>query len=368
MRLSYKFIISIFSMITISACIPTKQEIALTKYQIAVEEKNLPQIIASLTELIQFESKRYKTDLNRFKKVNDELQNAKVHLENSNFYLAYLSIHNSFHNFPNPQSKEVLLTSGKTHLSILKAESALKQSSDTLPDNLQKNVIAYSETKITDWDLVKVNKLLEDINKSLKKLAKALTIIQKNNIGTYGNDFLEWQQSIKKQLEHVTLIKNHLINTALSKSTIALQRHNQVLITNTEDLLSLVRDNQAQEALQPIFFKAQQQYLPYLIANENLSLAGSFGKRNQHSTWYDAWHQLENETITLPTPTSKYIKHIESRIKKLNKYIRKEQQSTAALKLLLFNKKVLIPYTVQSLIIKLKKDKTLILYGKPSNK
>jgi len=366
MHCYYKLVITILCVVNF-ACTPTEHELALNDYQQAIEEKNLPQVISTLTTLTSVAPEKYQTELSRFKQADEQLKNAKFHLKNSNFYLAYLSAHDSFHNFPSPQSKVVLLTSGKDMLKILRAESALKKYTETMPTSLKETVLSYSDIKVTDWDLVKLNQLLEGINTNLLQLHKALTVIRNNNVNTYAQEFILWEQSIQQQEGYITLLKNHLINKGLSQSSIELQKINQELITNTEDLLSLVREDMAIDALQPIFFKAQQDYQAYLITTENISLAASLGKRNQHSTWYDDWHQLEEDTLAIPSPLSDYVKNIKERTRKFNNYIKKEQHSLASVESSTLTYDITTPSIVKSLIAKVKKDKTMLLYGNVQN-
>jgi hypothetical protein len=362
MRCDYKLLVIALSVINF-ACTPTKRELAFNDYQQAINEKNLPRVISTLTTLTNVEPEKYQTELNRFKQADEDLNNAEVHLKNSNFYLAYLSAHDSFHNFPSPKSKVILLTSGKVILKILRAESALNKYTETIPTSLKETVLSYSDIRTTDWDLVKLNKLLESINTNLLQLHKALAVIRKNHVNTYSQEFTLWEQSIQQKEAYVSLLKNHLINKGLSQSSIELQKLNQELITNTKDLLSLVREDMAIDALQPIFFKAQQDYQTYLITNENISLAASLGKRNQHSTWYEDWHQLEEDTLAIPSPLSDYIKNIKERTNKFNNYIKREQHSLASIESTTFTYNITTPNIVKSLIEKVKKDKTILLYG-----
>jgi len=366
MRCYYKLFVIILSAINF-ACTPTKHELALNDYQQAIDEKNLPRVISTLTTLTKVAPEKYQVELNRLKQADEQLKSAEIHLKNSNFYLAYLSAHDSFHSFPSPQSKVVLLTSGNVMLKILRAESALKKYTETIPKSLKETVLSYSDIKVTDWDLVKLNKLLEDINTNLLQLHKALAVIKNNNVNTYSQEFTLWEQSIEQQKAYITLLKTHLINKGLSQSSVKLQKLNQELITNTEDLLSLVREDMAIDALQPIFFKAQQDYQAYLITNENISLAASLGRRNQHSAWYDDWHQLEEETLAIPSPLSDYIKNIKDRANKFNQYIKKEQHSLASVESSTLTYDITTPNIVKSLIAKVKKDKTMLLYGNVQN-
>ncbi len=366
MRCNYKLFIIILSVINF-ACTPTKHELALNDYQQAIDEKNLPRVISTLTSLTNLAPEKYQEDLNRFKKADEELNNAKHHLKNSNFYLAYLCAHDSFHNFPSPENKVVLITSGKVMLKILRAESALKEYTKTIPTSLKETVLSYNDIKVSDWDLVKLNQLLEDINTNLFQLDKALAVIRNNNVNTYSQEFTLWEQSIQQQKEYITLLKTHLINEGLSQSSVELQKLNQELITNTRELLSLVRENMAINALQPIFFKAQQVYQAYLITNENISLAAYFGKRNQHSAWYDDWHQLEEGTLVMPSPLSEYLNNIKERSNKFNNYIKKGQHSLASIESSTFTYNITTPFIVKNLIEKVKKDKIMLLYGNAKN-
>ena len=364
MRFSYS-IFAIIYMFSLSACTPTKHEQALTHYQKAIKEKNLNQLFVALTTLVQHAPEKYQTELDQIKKVDRKLQKAKSHLKNANYYLAYLNSHDSYHNFPNLLSKQVLVQSGKVMLAILRIESALNQSMNTIPTNLQEAVLSYKRNKVTEWNLIEVNKLLENIHASLHQLTNALTIAQKNNISDYSLELSFWTESIDKQKQYITLLKGILIHSALYQSTLQLQQHNQVLTENAEDLLSLVRESTATDGLQPIFFKAQQAYQPYLVVNENLSLADVTQNRNQHSIWYNDWRQLENATLTMPKPVASYLLKAKQRTKEFNNYLKKEQELLTILTQHSQNidDDILIPSEVKNLIEKLKKDKTLLLYG-----
>ena len=368
MRFFYYFFATI-CLFSLSGCTPTKHKQALVNYQEAKEEDNLNQLLIALTILAQYAPEKYQAELDRIEKIEFQFQQAKNHLKNAKPYSAYLNSHDSYHNFPNLQSKQVLVESGTAMLAILRIESALNQSLIVIPDNLQEIVLSYRKTTVIEWNLIEVNKLIESINVSIQQLTKALNITKKININDYSLELSYWAESIDKQKTYITLLKNTLIHSALQQSTLQLQQHNQVLTENAEDLLSLVRENTAAEGLQPIFFKAQQAYQPYLLVNENLSLADATQNRNQHSIWYNDWRQLENDTLTMPKPIASYLLKAKQRRDELDNYIKEQQALLAALTqhTRIIGDNLLIPSKVKKLITKLKKDKTLLLYGLPRN-
>jgi len=370
MHIALKRFIVTLCFLSIVSCTPTKHEMALIPYQKAIEEKNLAQLLSALTKLIQLAPEKYQTEFNKIESANKQFKEAKNQLENANPYLAYIEIHDSYHSFPNDQSKQILLESGKIMLTLLRVDSLLNKSSHALPSSLQHRVLSYSKSDITEWDLIAVNKLLENVDKSLNGLTNTLAIIKQNKFDAYTPDFSLWTESISKQKEQIITIKHHLINAALGQSALQLKQHNQILVADVEDLLSLVREKLATQTLQPLFLKTQQQYQPYLIVNENLSLSGSNAKRNQHSPWYAGWQQLESDTLTMPNSLANYRSQNEQRIKQFNQHIAQGQSSLAALsgKPLLINNNILLHPKINALITKLKKDKTLLLYGAPTAK
>jgi hypothetical protein len=222
---------------------------------------------------------------------------------------------------------------------------------------------------VTEWDLIEVNMLVENINESLFRLTKSIAIAKKGNISSFSPELSLWVKSISKRKKQITLIKNHLINSALRQSALQLKLSNQSLSTTAEDLLALVRENIAAEGLQPFFLKAQREYEPYLIINENLSLADSTKTRNKHSYWYKSWHQLESDTLTMPKPIENYLLKAKRRAKELDDYIEKEKASLAALSQQshLSDTKLLTSSNINHLITKLKRDKTLVSYGAARN-
>lgn len=357
MRFAYKFILTALVIPIMSACTPSKYDIALTNYQNAIEEKNLTLLLPALTILSQLAPEEYSAELKQIINANKQYLQAVNYLEHANPYLAYITVHDSYQKFPSVQSKDVLLKSGKVMLPLLRVNSALKQSIKQLPSKLQEMVLSYDETPVTEWNLIDVNQLLEKINQSLFALTNANTILKRNGISNYSTELSLWSASIQAQKQQLLLIKNHIIHSSLNQSALQLQLHNQILVDNSEELLSLVHEKLALQSLQSLFIKTQQQYQPYREANQNISLASSAGNSNKNATWYSRWRQLEDDTLTLPTSVDDYIMTAKQRANEINDYINQKKITVDV------SSKLLAPLSINILIKKLKKDKTMLLYG-----
>ncbi len=307
----------------------------------------------------------YQSKLDEAKFAVVELQKAKSFLADNKIYLSYLASHSLYRTLPTNESKEVLLNVGAQLRYLLDVQTNIVKSFDSLPISLSLVISEYQNQPVLEWDVIKVNNLIEQLGIAAKYLNSSLTLLERENRLVLSPEITEWQLAIRNQLKMIKQVGHYVIHLALSSSAIALEILNADLTENSANLLSLVREELAQETMQPYFNKANQAYQPYFNLNENLALASSTARRNTHASWYKGWSHIEKEVLESRTPFSTYPITSSNRANKLRTFINKvnnmkPNSELGFTSLTMFK----MQYdNVYNLIDKLNKDRTLLNYG-----
>ena len=164
-------------------------------------------------------------------------------------------------------------------------------------------------------------------------------------------------------MKTINEVEHYLINLALSSSATELEKLNAELTDSSENLLSLVREELAQETMQPHFIKANQSYQRLYNLNENLSLASSSARRNSHSEWYKEWNNIEKEVLQSISPFSSYPATSSSREIKIRSFINKANKIKPNFELGSLSLFMMQHENAYNVIDRLDKDRMLLNYG-----
>ncbi|PKI17765.1 hypothetical protein [Colwellia sp. 12G3] len=355
----------VLSLISLIACSPIELYQAENTYEEAKLSKNGKRILASLTLLATLDSSQYKNKLDEAKLASLELQKAKSFLAEDHIYLAYLSSHDSYRTMATTESKDVLLKVGGQLRYLLDVQSNIAKSFDNLPTPLSTVILKYQNQSVLKWDVIKINSVMEQLGQAAKFISHSLSILEREKGAGLSPEITQWQLAIESQLKMINQVEQYLINLALSSSAIELEKLNAELTNNSENLLSLVREELAQETMQPHFIKANKEYQRYFNLNENLSLASSPTRRNSHASWYKDWNAIEKEVLESISPFSSYPTTSLNRVNKLKSFINgankmKPDLELGSSSLYLFMSKF---GSIYNLLEKLNKDRMLLTYG-----
>ena len=160
--------------------------------------------------------------------------------------------------------------------------------------------------------------------KSVKSINYAIAIIEREQSNVPFLAYELWLTAIKAQRAKITQIQNYLIQLALYRSAKLLTQLNVELTEKSLNVLSLVRESLAKEAMEPYFIKANKAYQPYYDVNENLALVSSLNQRNSYAAWYKDWNRVEKSTLVVTEAFSNYPKNFDGRARELSTFTQNE--------------------------------------------
>lgn len=294
MSKSGKNILLIMTLLLLTSCTSAEHSEALRIYQLAKTTQNLEQLTHALSTLAKLAPEQYQAEFAKAEQAKTFLAQAQSHQAEKNDYATYLASHTSYRSLPSTAAKNILISSGASLFPLLKAKISIDNSFQFRPEHLAQLFQKYSELPISDWNLVEVNTTVEQLSRAIKALNTALDLVQPN---THIAEMELWQSAITEQINMVTHARDYLANLALYHSARKLEILNEELSNESIKLLSLVRQKLAEEAMQPAFLKAINQYAPFQSLIVNISFATNLSVKDKHAGWYQHWHMLELTTL-----------------------------------------------------------------------
>lgn len=357
-----------FSILLLGGCSKVDLHFAEKAYQEAKVSQNSKATITVLTTLAVLSPEEYQSQLDSAKIAITQLQQAKLYLAKNNYYLAYLNGHGSYRSFPTQESKAVLLEAGANIRYVVDVHANIVKSFTYLPKLITDILVKYQNQPVLEWDIIEINTVIGQLGKAASVMNRSLAIIEHEQSKLAFPEIETWQAGINNQLAIVNKIQTHLINIALCSSANMLEKLNVQLSEDSSNLLSLVREALAEEAMRPNFIKAKEEYEPYANLNANLSLASSLAQRNTHAKWYSDWKSIEVQVLEGGDSFSDYPMLFADRAKQLSVF-KKEvkklmpniKQGFSSLDLFMSNYE-----TIYDLIDKLNRDRMILNYGSSS--
>ena len=361
-----KSYVVVLALLFLASCSRVDLYFAKQEYQKALSNNKPEAIVNALTVLAELAPETYQAKLRKTQSALEQFEKAKAYISENNFYLAFNLAHDSYRAFPTKESKETLLQSGVKIRYLLDSQTSISRSFRSLPKSIDNVIRQYKNKPVTEWDLIELNSLIEQLGASAKDISSTLKLIERKDSAILPPEINAWISALKRQELMINNIQEYIVNLALFESANVLERLNSKLTQDSINLLALVREELAEETMRPNFARAIEEYQPYFDLNENLALASSPFGNNRHALWYKGWHSVEINVLKPKKAFAKYPETFNQRTRQLGR----------------FNKKIIAPdlkqgYTslssfitnhqaVYSLVAKLKKDRMLLNYSKPS--
>lgn len=356
----------ILSLLLLVGCSRIDLHLAEKQYEQAKATNQAEPIIAALSTLAMLAPEVYQAKLNLAQTAVIKLHEAKLYIANSNYYLAFIASHESYRALPTIKSKKILIKTGVKIRYLLDAQASIVKSFQHLPKSIPALLSKYENKPALEWDLIEVNSVIEQLVSSAKAIKRSLTIIDLEKGASLSAEIKQWQLAIQHQLQMINDIQKYLIHLALHKSAKVLEDINIQLTQESINLLSLVRESLAEDAMRPNFNKANESYQPYYDLNENLALASSSSRGNRHATWYHHWHNIELQVLATSSSFSEYPLTFTERAKQLKIYKEKLVLPNVNKGFLNLDSFIGGHQAVYSLIDKLHRDRMILNYGESS--
>lgn len=351
----------VISLLLITSCTSAEHKEALRLYELARSSKDIQQLTIALNTLAQLAPEKYQAELAKAQKAKKLLEQAQQHQTQGDDYSAYLSSHESYRSIPSFDSKQILLSSGKVLLPLLKAQLSIDKSLNIHTNTFQQEIDKYNYLPIRDWNVIDVNSNIEKLSIAIKESAIAYAWATKINSQEHSIPNLgAWQSSVRKHQILLTELRKKFVGLAQYHSAKLLLRLNNNLTTESKKVLALVRPKLAKESMQKSFNKSQELYASFQNIIENIALAENLSHKDKHADWYIDWHDLEKKILEPQGNFKDYPMNREYRNKQLLKYL---NNNKAQLTLLTeaYNSKFNQEFgAIVELTSKLKKDKLLI--------
>jgi hypothetical protein len=352
-----------FTFFLIIGCTSPEYDAAIDSYREAKASHLLKPLVVALKKLSKLNPEKFQNELNIAKNAQVKLKEAESYLLNNEFLLAYLASHDSYRTLFSFESQAILIQSGKSFLPIFQAHKNFEYLLEDHFNRLSQEIENYRQSPVQEWDLVALNQLLIRLSESDKALKDSLIVIKNQQLYLSIQGLVGWQSSIENQHKIVKQTLDYLISLARYRSANLLLTLNRILAEKSRKLLSIYRvAESAKYNMQHYFVKAQQQYYPYKILVENVSLATQLSQKDIHASWYVKWNELESFILEPKGLFEYYPQSAEGRAEQIHQLLRDNNLNPPDLAQLSINDNFKEKHpTIYSLIEKLKKDYALLI-------
>jgi len=292
-----KRIIVILCFLFCLGCTSDEYQQAEQAYLQAKSSHNISQLVTSLTVLARLAPEEYSALSLTAQQANVKHLESKKYIEQKNYYLAYISSHDSLHKMYSVESKEILEESGVVFLPILKAKKNLDDSYQHHPLDIA-SLAHYEELPTLDWDLIELNSLLKKFSENIRSLEKSIGLINTispPSFSSLSSEILSIELRIKNQHLRYKQAQNYLIDLALYRNAKLLISLNQKLSKENITISQIFNDNKIDDAMRPFLEKSINKYAANKNVIENIFFAASTNAKKHHSVWYKKWQRLEAE-------------------------------------------------------------------------
>jgi hypothetical protein len=283
-------------------CSSDENEKAELIYQQAKSRHNIDELVEALTVLERLGDVKYLPKLLKAKQARRKYLDSVKHMREKNYYLAYLSSHDSLQQMYSVESKTVLIESGGILLPLIKVKDIFERSKQ-----IPRLFSQYKNLPIIDWNLLEVNLSLKEYSKNISSLEKAMRIISKMKTN-YTNRLLPELNIIELkfevQLKQIHKEQKYLIDLALFRNAELLIKLNDKLSQENFSISQIFNKNKIDEAMVPFIVKAKNRYALNKYIIENMFFAASFKAKKHHMIWFEKWKELERDILE---PTDGFI-------------------------------------------------------------
>ena len=313
-----KTVLLILLVSALSACIAEKHAQEKAQYKKAKQSKEILSQVKALETLAALEPQSYQSELTLAQKAASELEIAQSFQLNKNWYQGYLFAHNSYRTFTSKEAKEILVSSGKHFVNLIKIRTLIEKSYQLLPKDIFNQMAKYNQQPVAEWNVVDFNQLLTQLTLSSLELSRAAHLAKQDN--NYPQEILNWFDFVKQHARDIAEYRNFLVSQAINASAKELLLHNKTLTQEAIKLLAYVKPDIALNGLQPKFNETFLSYLPYQELMHNIYLSISSAGKKHAVDWYSDWAQVEEKVLmregefSLYTENSKYRRYIITKI------------------------------------------------------
>jgi hypothetical protein len=290
-----KQVIMILCLLCCLGCSSDENEKAEFIYQQAKSRHNIDELVEALTELERLGDEKYIPRLLKAKQAREKYLDSVKHMRDKNYYLAYLSSHDSLQQMYNVESRTILIESGTILLPLIKVKDILERSK-----KIPRLFSQYKNSPVVDWNLLEVNLSLKEYSKNISSLEKAMHIISKMKTN-YTNTLLPELNIIELkfegQLKQIHKEQNYLIDLALFRNAELLIKLNDKLSQENFSISQIFNKNKIDEAMVPFIVKAKNRYALNKYIIENMFFAASFNSKKHHIIWFEKWKEVERDIL-----------------------------------------------------------------------
>lgn len=320
MMLNFKIITSLMAFILLISCSSAEYNEALLTYEQAQKSHKLSELVSALKKLAELKPQQYQEQLTIAEQAQIKLTQAHEYLAQEDDYLAYLSSHDSYRSLPSIESKDVLVKSGKKLITLLKIKRLIDDSHRD--HSLMRTALyeKYHNLPINDWDLIEVNKSVNQLSKNISQLKSALNGMKNSAIISSLAEMPLLQSGVEEQLRVTIQARDYLPKLAKHRSASVLNELNKTITEESIELLFHFRSDMAKRSIQPSLIKARETYSPFQNLVTNLSLATNIYSGDKHADWFNDWREIEIDVLEPEGEFSNYPLQNKKREKKLNQF------------------------------------------------
>jgi len=320
-------IIIILCFLFLLGCSSDEYKQAEQAYLQAKSTHNITQLVTSLTILARLDPEEYSSILFKAQEAKSKLIESQQYIEQNNYYLAYLSSHESLQKMYSMESKKILIKSGTVLLPLLKAKNILDKTYQDHPLVLA-SLTRYKESPILDWNLLELNALLNKFSVniiSLEKSTNTIKAIDTSSLPSLSSELLSIELQINRDLQRFKLAQNYLIDLALHRNSKLLIDMNDKLSAESFTISQMFNRDKANIAMVPFINRSKNKYAPSKNIIENMFYASSSKDKHRHIEWFKKWKVLEKDILEPLDGFYDYSLNVKLRNKKLMTYAIEEK-------------------------------------------
>lgn len=359
--IKYKQLIVLLCSLSFLGCSSDQYQQAKQSYLQAKSTHQINQLITALTDLAKIAPEEYAAHLFKANQAKIKLLEAQKHIKQNDYYLAYLASHDSLQQMYSIESKKILRKSGTALLPLLKAKESIDKSYQHHPLALA-SLSRYKELPTLDWDLLALNKLLNQLSENILLLETSTNIIKTVNspaLNSLSSELLLIELRIENRLQRFTMAQNYLIGLALHRNAKLLTKLNNKLAGESLTISQVFNKKRENKALLPFIESSQNRYAASKKVIENIFYASASKSRSRHLAWFKKWRSLEKDILEPTGDILDYSLSSESRNEQLMEYVSEKKSRLPELETKRINLKNLFHENkvISALVKKLAKDK-----------
>jgi len=288
-------ILSVSLFILLSGCFFENDVAEKKAYVKAKSDEAIYATYDALQKLKRHKSNKYVIEFKQVAEAKKKLKLSEQALLDNDFLNAFNLSQESLSLFKSNEAKKVLIKSGKHLVSLIKSQYMVKQAFLNKPVNLDGQLNKLLSQDIADWNLIEINALFKQLTISANNLNKSINIINESQLALSVSEVKKWQDELTRQYEILHASRQFILAYSMAACAKKLKSINLSLAQDARPLFSLIKPENALNAMQPLFRKTFKEYIFYQNLMENLYLSGVKSELFQDALWYEPWRKLESD-------------------------------------------------------------------------